>query len=453
MTPVLAVGAIIVTIVLARVLRHANDRLLIIALTLLLGGALGNLADRIFRAPGFLRGHVVDFVAVGWWPVFNVADSCVTIGAILLIVCSLRTPAASEAVAVAARSAPVVVSEPIPVPGPLEGVRIDRAVALLTGWSRADVQDLLARDAIVVDGRPVGKSHRLVEGTVIELLDEPTTGAPPAADATIEVDVRYADDDVIVVAKPAGLVVHPGAGHAGGTLVNGLLARYPEIATVGDEMRPGIVHRLDRDTSGLLVAARSARAYDSLVRQIAARTVDRRYVALVWGVMDSPRGIVDAPIGRSTARRTRMAVRESGKAARTAYEVRTVFAEPVCSLLDCRLETGRTHQIRVHLERDRTPDRRRRDLRRRARRDPARPPVPARVRSWRSTSPPPASGSRSPTRCRPSLPPCSPISPPGPELPTPRIAIKWQKVWSGAASCHQSRGAGTMDRCVRSSST
>ncbi len=240
-------------------------------------------------------------------------------------------------------------SEPIPVPGPLEGVRIDRAVALLTGWSRADVQDLLARDAIVVDGRPVGKSHRLVEGTVIELLDEPTTGAPPEADATIEVDVRYADDDVIVVAKPAGLVVHPGAGHAGGTLVNGLLARYPEIATVGDEMRPGIVHRLDRDTSGLLVAARSARAYDSLVRQIATRTVDRRYVALAWGVMDSPRGIVDAPIGRSTARRTRMAVRESGKAARTAYEVRTVFAEPVCSLLDCRLETGRTHQIRVHL--------------------------------------------------------------------------------------------------------
>jgi len=93
MTPILAVGAIIVTIVLARVLRHANDRLLIIALTLLLGGALGNLADRVFRTPGFLRGHVVDFVAVGWWPVFNVADSCVTIGAILLIVCSLRTPA------------------------------------------------------------------------------------------------------------------------------------------------------------------------------------------------------------------------------------------------------------------------------------------------------------------------------------------------------------------------
>jgi 23S rRNA pseudouridine1911/1915/1917 synthase len=241
------------------------------------------------------------------------------------------------------------VSEPIPVPGSLAGERIDRVVALLTGWTRGDVQSLLARDAIVVDGRPVGKSHRLVEGTVIELLDEPAAGAAPVGDTAVDVDVRYADDDVIVVAKPAGLVVHPGAGHAGGTLVNGLLARFPEIAGVGDEMRPGIVHRLDRDTSGLLVAARSARAYDSLVDQIATRTVDRRYVALVWGVMDSPRGIVDAPIGRSTARRTRMAVRESGKAARTAYEVRETFSEPVCSLLDCRLETGRTHQIRVHL--------------------------------------------------------------------------------------------------------
>jgi len=241
------------------------------------------------------------------------------------------------------------VTEPIPVPAALGGVRIDRAVALLTGWSRGEVQALLARDAIVVDGRPVGKSHRLVEGAVVELLEEPASDAPPAADPSVDVDVRYADDDVVVVAKPAGLVVHPGAGHAGGTLVNGLLARFPEIAAVGDEQRPGIAHRLDRDTSGLLVAARSSRAYESLVRQISARTVDRRYTALVWGRMSSPRGVVDAPIGRSTARRTRMAVRESGKEARTAYEVRTAYERPVCALLDCQLETGRTHQIRVHL--------------------------------------------------------------------------------------------------------
>ena len=240
-------------------------------------------------------------------------------------------------------------SDAIPVPATLDGERVDRAIALITGWSRGDVQTLLARDAIVVDGMPVGKSHRLVAGTVIELLDEPAVGAPPVGDETVLIDVKYADDDVIVVAKPAGLVVHSGAGHPDGTLVNGLLARFPEIATVGDEFRPGIVHRLDRDTSGLLVAARSARAYDSLVHQISTRTVERRYVALAWGALSSPRGVIDAPIGRSTARRTRMAVRESGNAARTEYEVRRAYFTPVCALLDCRLETGRTHQIRVHL--------------------------------------------------------------------------------------------------------
>jgi len=240
-------------------------------------------------------------------------------------------------------------SDPIAVPATLEGERVDRAVALLTGWSRADVQALLARDAIVIDGHPVAKSHRLVVGTVIEVLDGPAAVIVPAGDAAIAVDVRYSDDDVIVVAKPAGLVVHAGAGHADGTLVNGLLARFPEIASVGDELRPGIVHRLDRDTSGLLVVARSAPAYASLVDQLATRRVDRRYVALAWGALSSPRGVIDAPIGRSTARRTRMAVRESGKPARTEYDVRTTYDTPLCALLDCRLETGRTHQIRVHL--------------------------------------------------------------------------------------------------------
>ena len=239
--------------------------------------------------------------------------------------------------------------EPIEVPATLEGERIDRAVALLTGWSRADVQVLLARDAIVVDGRPIGKSHRLVVGTVIEILDDPAVDLPPVGDPEVVVDVRYADDDVIVVAKPAGLVVHSGAGHTDGTLVNGLLARFPEMASVGDVLRPGIVHRLDRDTSGLLVAARSDAAYESLVHQISSRSVERWYVALAWGALSSPRGVIDAPIGRSTSRRTRMAVRETGKEARTEYEVRTAFETPLCSLLDCRLETGRTHQIRVHL--------------------------------------------------------------------------------------------------------
>jgi 23S rRNA pseudouridine1911/1915/1917 synthase len=241
------------------------------------------------------------------------------------------------------------VSEPLRVPATLDGERVDRALALLTGWQRSQVQTLIEQDDVLVDGRPVAKSHRLREGSVVELLAEPELDAPPEADPSVTVDVKYADDDVIVVAKPAGLVVHPGAGHATGTLVQGLLARYPDLAEVGEEDRPGIVHRLDRDTSGLLVVARSPRAYESLVEQLTSRTVERLYIALAWGKLASSRGVIDAPIGRSESRRTRMAVRDAGKPARTSYEVRRVYDTPVCSLLDCRLETGRTHQIRVHL--------------------------------------------------------------------------------------------------------
>jgi 23S rRNA pseudouridine1911/1915/1917 synthase len=240
-------------------------------------------------------------------------------------------------------------SEPIVVPAVLDGERLDRTVALLTGWTRAAVQTLLEQGAVLVDGRPVAKSHKLKAGAVIELLAEPETETPPTPDATVAVEVRYEDADVVVINKPAGLVVHPGAGHPGGTLVNGLLARYPEIATVGDPMRPGIVHRLDRDTSGLLAVGRSQRGYEALIDQLAVRLVEREYIALVWGRLSSPRGLIDAPVGRSQARRTRMAVRDTGKPARTEYEVRTAYGDPACSLLDCRLETGRTHQIRVHL--------------------------------------------------------------------------------------------------------
>jgi 23S rRNA pseudouridine1911/1915/1917 synthase len=240
---------------------------------------------------------------------------------------------------------------PLTVPATLAGDRVDRALSFLTGWPRASVQQLIEDGAVTVDGNVVAKSHRLQEGSVVDVLAEPDLerDAPPEADPAVAVDVRFVDDDVIVIAKPAGLVVHPGAGHAGGTLVNGLLARFPEIAAVGDPLRPGIVHRLDRDTSGLLVVARSASAYDSLVGQLQSRSVERLYATLVWGALSSPRGVIDAPIGRSDARRTRMAVRSAGKEARTGYRVVETFESPRCSRLECKLETGRTHQIRVHL--------------------------------------------------------------------------------------------------------
>jgi 23S rRNA pseudouridine1911/1915/1917 synthase len=244
-----------------------------------------------------------------------------------------------------------MIDGPIPIPAALEGDRVDRALSFLTGWPRAAVQQLVDDGAVLVDGQPVAKSHRLHEGNVLEVLAEPPleSDVRPAPDAGVLVDVRFADAEVVVVAKPAGLVMHPGAGNAAGTLVNGLLARYPEIENIGDPMRPGIVHRLDRDTSGLVMIARSQRAFDDLVAQLSARSVERVYSALVWGELASPRGMIDAPIGRSGARRTRMAVRDAGKPARTEYKVLQAFMHPVCSRLECRLETGRTHQIRVHL--------------------------------------------------------------------------------------------------------
>lgn len=234
------------------------------------------------------------------------------------------------------------------VPGTLAGERVDRALALLTGWSRAEVARLIDDGAVLVGGQPVAKSHRLEAGALVELLSEPPPDRPPGPEP-VPVDVRFADDDLMVVSKPAGLVVHPGAGHPDGTLVNGLLDRFPELAAVGDPARPGIVHRLDRDTSGLMLVARSRRAFDALVAALARREVDRRYLALVWGRFDAPRGVVDAPIGRSPTRRTRMAVRDQGRAARTAYEVRAEYEDPTVSLVECKLETGRTHQLRVHL--------------------------------------------------------------------------------------------------------
>jgi 23S rRNA pseudouridine1911/1915/1917 synthase len=242
------------------------------------------------------------------------------------------------------------VAEEFAVPEALAGERLDRAVALLTGWTRSEVQSLVEAGDVLVDGARVAKSRRLAVDDLIEVLAEPAGPGLPAADPTVEIVVRHEDADVIVVAKPAGIVVHPGAGHPDGTLVNGLLARYPEIAGAGDPARPGIVHRLDRDTSGLLVVARSLAAYDGLVEMLAAHEVERRYVALVWGVPAAARGVIDAPIGRSVRRPTRMSVREGGRSARTHYEVARSFREPDVSLLECRLETGRTHQIRVHLQ-------------------------------------------------------------------------------------------------------
>jgi 23S rRNA pseudouridine1911/1915/1917 synthase len=238
------------------------------------------------------------------------------------------------------------------VPDVLAGDRLDRFVAMVTGVSRAEAADWVARGLVRVDGQVVDtRSRRLQAGQRVQAdVESRDDEAAPRADPSVPVTVVHADDDLIVVDKPAGLVVHPGAGNAEGTLVQGLLARFPELARVGDPLRPGIVHRLDKGTSGLLLVARTPVAYAALVAQLADHQVSRGYQALVWGELDNDRGLVDAPIGRSARTRTRMTVSATGKDARTRYQVLATYHEPVVvSRLECRLETGRTHQIRVHL--------------------------------------------------------------------------------------------------------
>lgn len=236
------------------------------------------------------------------------------------------------------------------IPEALAGERVDRVVAMLTGLPRSAVAELIAAGAVRLGGRAVTvRSRRVEAGSTVEVevpevVDEVVT-APE-----VPVHTVYVDEHVVVVDKQAGVVVHPGAGNRRGTLVQALLHRYPDLAGVGEVDRPGVVHRLDKGTSGLLVVARTDLAYRALVAQMASRHVERRYLALVWGCPEPARGVVDAPVGRSQRSPARMAVSSRGRPARTGYEVLRRFADPVgAALVACSLETGRTHQIRVHL--------------------------------------------------------------------------------------------------------
>ena len=225
-----------------------------------------------------------------------------------------------------------------------EGLRLDAALAVRgEAATRSAAQRLVDRGRVTVDGAPRPKSHRLAEGEVVEVASDPDGGGPDVDD--VPFDVVFEDEHLLVVDKPAGVVVHPGAGVSGGTLAQALAGR---AAGGPDPARAGIVHRLDRDTSGLLVIARSDEVHAALQAMIRAREVRREYLALVEGHPDSRSGTIDAPIGRDKARRTVMSTRtDRPREAVTHFEVEQLL--PRTALLAVRLETGRTHQIRAHL--------------------------------------------------------------------------------------------------------
>jgi 23S rRNA pseudouridine1911/1915/1917 synthase len=235
------------------------------------------------------------------------------------------------------------------------GVRLDRFLAdTHTDLSRSRLRQLLDAGAVTRSGETIrDANHRVKPGeTYLIEVPEPTPATPQGQD--IPLTVVYEDKDLIVIDKPAGLVVHPAAGNPDGTLVNALIAHCGDsLSGVGGEVRPGIVHRLDKDTSGLLVAAKNERAMASLSKQFANHTIERAYNAVVWGSPRLGEGVIDTQIGRNPFDRKRMGVlRAGGKEARTRYRVVERFGDmerPFASLLECRLETGRTHQIRVHL--------------------------------------------------------------------------------------------------------
>lgn len=230
----------------------------------------------------------------------------------------------------------------------LGGSRADKVIASALGLSRGVAKSIIDAGDATVASEPLKASDKLSAGTHLVVV-VPDSDIPLAPDASVPFDVLYEDDSLVVIDKPVGVVVHPGSGRAEGTLANGLLARYPDIEGVGSKDRWGIVHRLDRDTSGLLVVARTQPAHSALTDMLKRHAIDRRYLTAVKGSFSNTTGTIDAPIGRDQGNRTRMAITKDGRTALTHYRRLAGWTLRDTSLLSVTLETGRTHQIRVHM--------------------------------------------------------------------------------------------------------
>jgi 23S rRNA pseudouridine1911/1915/1917 synthase len=237
----------------------------------------------------------------------------------------------------------------IKVPDDHASERADKSIASLLGVSRGVARAIVEAGDATVNGVPVRVSEKLSAGTVME-VNLPVGPERMRGDASVPFEVRYLDEYLLVIDKPVGVVVHAGAGRTEGTLAHGLLSRYPDIEGVGQQDRWGIVHRLDRDTSGLLVVARTVDAYGDLTSMLKRLEISRRYLSLVRGNFANATGTIDAPIGRDSVNRTRMRIARDGRPSRTHYRRLAGWDSEAVTLLSVTLETGRTHQIRVHMQ-------------------------------------------------------------------------------------------------------
>jgi len=225
------------------------------------------------------------------------------------------------------------------------GERLDRYLGQRLELSRTHIQKLIADGFVTVNGQIAKAGLKLNIGDRLRVVLPPPPPSPLTPEA-MPLDIIYEDDDLLVIDKPAGLTVHPAPGHTAHTLVNAILARFPRLAALGDSLRPGIVHRLDRDTSGVMVVAKNSSAQAKLTEQFRARSVAKAYLVLVKGHLTPENGVIEAPIGRDPRDRKKMAVVAKGREARTEYRVKKYIGD--YTLLEVFPETGRTHQIRVH---------------------------------------------------------------------------------------------------------
>ncbi|MEK3989499.1 MULTISPECIES: RluA family pseudouridine synthase [Robertmurraya] len=229
-----------------------------------------------------------------------------------------------------------------------KGERLDKVLSSVNNeWSRSQVQLWMQEGNVVVNGQKVKSSYKCSVGDVIE-ISIPDPEELDVVPETMDLEIFYEDSDVLVVNKPKGMVVHPAPGHTTGTLVNGLMAHCKDLSGINGVLRPGIVHRIDKDTSGLLMVAKNDLAHESLVNQLVAKTVTRKYQAIVHGVIPHDYGTIDAPLARDPKDRQSMTVVDNGKHAVTHFQVMERFKD--FTLVECQLETGRTHQIRVHMK-------------------------------------------------------------------------------------------------------